>query len=214
MNNVIEAKKRNLGISIIEFIVAVGILTIITGAGTTAILGALISNKGAETHTKALGIANEGIEATRAIKNNSWGDLVNGVYEVEYQDPYWTLIPYTGNLIQNKFSRMISIEDTNIGDGIQWEIKKVEATVNWSQSEQRTGTVKIGTYFTDWRTARAAIPGGPAYGTCNDFCASLGYRDGSCWAFGFWCSLFGRTYIPYGSQFCSGTWSNVCCCRS
>jgi type II secretory pathway pseudopilin PulG len=205
--------RNNKGQSIIEFLVALGIMVIVAGGGTTIIIGSLRANKNLESHIEALGLANEGIEAAKSIKNQDWDNMINGTYGLDDSAGFWSFLP-SPNLIKEKYSREVIIEDAEIAGDSSWEVKKITSAVTWNQIPTRTERISNILYLSNWRTARAVVEGGPAYGTCNDYCASIGYEEGNCQAFPLICWIFGKDYIPYGSQFClGGTWRDTCCCE-
>ena len=205
--------KNMKGQSLVEFIVAVGILVIVAGGGTIAIIGSLAANQRSKARIQALGYVNEGMEAAKSIRNQDWENLAVGTYGLDDSAGYWSLTS-SPELIGDRYSRTITIEDAQIGEDSSGETKKITSSVTWSDTPSETKEVTSNIYLSNWRTARAAIPGGPAYGTCDDYCKSIGYSEGDCWAFPLFCWLYGRDYIPYGCQFClGGFWDDTCCCK-
>jgi len=131
------------GQSLIELLVAIGIFVITVSALAFFILDSYVSGRLAEEITKANFLAEEGIEATRSIRDNNWDDLISAdhglVISLEghwvFEDSYDTT---------DKFTRVISIEDIGI------DRKKITSRVTWQFTQARPQEVRLVTYLTNW----------------------------------------------------------------
>lgn len=200
--------KNSKGQSLIEFIIAIGILVIVGGSGAIAVLGSLTATRLAKERTQATGFALEGIEAVKSIRNQGWENMVNGTHGLTDSQGFWE---FSGNsdTLGAKYTRTIILEDTEVDGEVISEAKKVTSTVFWNYTPTRPNQVQYVTYLTDWKTVKAVAPGGSAYGTCNDYCASLGFTSGTCSPNPTQCTH----YLPYADQFCLGGPSeDTCCC--
>ncbi len=199
--------KKDKGQSIIEFIVAVGIMLIIAGSGALSVLGALSANKQAKDHIQAAAYAQEGLEAVRGIRNNSWDALVNGNYGLTTNQGYWEFLGSADTY--GKFRRVVTIGDAVIDEDPQMDTKLITSRVTWNPTPARQSQVEFTTYLTKWQTVRAYVPGSLTIGSCEDFCYSQGYNSGICRSHPGQCSV----NFPYSNQFCTqGPSQDTCCC--
>ncbi len=200
--------KHEDGISLVELIVSLGILVIISGSGATAIIGSLTATRLAKEHAQASAYAQEGIEAVKSIRNRGWEELVNGSYDVTDDQDFWELTEEQ-HTFQDKYARIIIIEDAEIEGEIDPEAKKITSRVTWNHGPVRISQVEYFTYLTNWQTVRAHVPGGPSVGTCNDYCLTLGRSSGFCAPVPGHCDY----YVAFADQFCTGGPSrDTCCC--
>jgi len=205
----LRTKQENKGQSLIEFVVAIGILVIIIASGTTALLSSLSINRFSKEEIQASGYAQEGLEAAKSIRNQDWDNLENGTYGIDDSSGSWRFTD-SPNTLLGKFMRNVTVEDAELGGEILSETKKVISTVSWNHIQSKISRVEYVTYLTDWQTTKAYVSGGPEYGTCNDYCVSVGYGSGSCEPVPGSCQY----NIPYANQFClGGPSADNCCCE-
>lgn len=172
----IKRSYNNKGFGIIEIIIALGIFVIIAISAATLILHAFNATRLGEEETQAMAFTQEGIEAVRSIKNQSWHNLnigntdCNGtsIKVIDKSAGYWawgTTPPNTQT--QEKFTRTITISnvcrdnDGNIVEpGTEYDpnIKKVTSEVTWSFTPARNNKVTQTTYIAHWEKGI-----GPAY---------------------------------------------------
>ncbi len=117
----------------------------------TAIVGALIvgqeSVRVSGERARALFFAEEGLEATRNIRDNNFTNLVDGTHGFVLAANQWTL---SGNSnTTDGFTRAVTISP------IDTKTKTVASTVSWQQTLQRTGTVTLTTRLTNWQALTA-----------------------------------------------------------
>ena len=200
--------QKNKGQSLIEFVIAIGVLVIITASGTTALLSSLSINRFAKEGTQASGYAQEGLEAAKSIRNQDWDNLENGPHGADDSSGSWKFMG-SSNIFLGKFTRVIVVEDAELEGEALSETKKITSTVSWNHIPSKTSRVKYITYLTDWQTTKAYVPGGIEQGTCNNYCLSVGYSSGSCKSVPSKCQY----NMPYANQFCLGGPSeDNCCC--
>lgn len=152
---------KTKGMTIVEALVAIGIITIIFGAlSGLSIFSLRITNLSRET-SQANQLAIEAMEAVRSFRDGTdWN--INGMaplaldpqeYYPEIIDGSWILTP--GNQNIDSFNRRILINEVrrdihgNIidsGGSLDLDSKKITALVSWKDQE-----VKIITYLTNWR---------------------------------------------------------------
>ncbi len=142
------------GQSLIELIVALGILVIIVSGITFLILNTYTLNREADERTRAVFIAEEGLEAVRSIRDNDWGDLPSdGDYCIALSGGNWIFDPNPPPCSQiDKFNRTITIQD------LSQNKKRVSSQVTWDFEEGKTRDVSLVSFFTNWQ---APVPSPP-----------------------------------------------------
>ena len=170
------------GQSLIELIIAIGIFVFVTSALVFLILDSYISGRLATEITKADFLAQEGLEAVRSIRDNSWSDLTSGYHGLAISGGHWVFQGNSEDISDqlNNGSRMIEIEN------IDQYRKKVISRINW-QFSQRMEEVSLVSYLTNWQIISQVEIRKPtrstdyAGKTTNDALA-YDYPDGSTWA--------------------------------
>ncbi len=97
---------------------------------------------GAARRAQAILLAEEGLEVSRNIRDSNFSDLTGGTHGVASSSNQWA---FSGSQdITSMFTRQVavSIIDANR--------KSATSTVTWQQTPSRTGTVSLGTRFTNW----------------------------------------------------------------
>ena len=135
------------GFSIIEVILAVSILGLIV----TMLFGALYYGEESTTlaglRNRAIFAAEEGIEAVRSIRDNSFSGLLDGNYGLSQSGSVWA---FDGTSETNgPFSRVITIETADANT------KSVTSNVTWKQTEGRDGSITILSRMTNWQALSA-----------------------------------------------------------
>ena len=153
MKTISNKVKKSFGI--IEVIVAVGIFLIISVGSIGTIIRTFSSNRLAEEYSQANLLAQEGIEAVRSVKKQSWGNLSPGLHGLNNSLGSWILTDTQPDII-GKFTRSINVStvsrlNNNIvetGGTIDPNTYKVDSTVTWNFTPSRTNTITQSTYLT------------------------------------------------------------------
>ncbi len=146
MNTKRLALSSSKGFSTIEALLASSILILIV----TAFMGAFIygsqSTALAGERARATFLAEEGLEASRAIRDSGFANLSNGTKGLAISGNQWT---FSGSLdtTDSFYTRQVTISTVN-GDSNR---KQVISTVTWQQNNQRTGSISLTTYLTNWK---------------------------------------------------------------
>jgi len=150
----IHEKHCQIGQSIVEAVVAVGIaIVLITGlvAATTSTLRVSQMSK---DRTQALQYAKEGLEVVRIVKDANWNDIPQTAATYCLSKGQQNLgvgasddCPFD---IDNMFSRTILISDEGISCTAATFCRKVTVTVSFREQDQ-TRSVILTTYITNWR---------------------------------------------------------------
>jgi prepilin-type N-terminal cleavage/methylation domain-containing protein len=202
--SVLTAKVRpttkSKGFSLIEVILASSVFALLV----TALVGAfLYGQEGtalAGTRARAVFLAEEGLEAVRNIRDAGFVNLVDGTYGLATTGNQWSLVG-SSDLI-DIFTRQIIVSTVDANR------KSVTANITWQQNLQRTGSVVLTSYLTNW--SRSSTPT-----TCDEYALQQGYSLGTCRQNIQQCTNNGETYLSEGDIFCTGGPSaNTCCALS
>jgi type II secretory pathway pseudopilin PulG len=135
--------KKRRGITLIEVIVATGILVIAVAASAYASLLALELSVRTADSARAAALNEEGIDAAVSIRDRSWNEMVDGNHGLAIDGtPRWT---FSGNSsVVDGFTRVVTVStyDTNT--------KKVTSTVSWNPKPNQSASLESTTLLTKW----------------------------------------------------------------
>ena len=127
--------------SLVEVIVSAALILLLATLFITAMVsgeeGAITSG----TRTRAGFLAEEGLEAARNIRDESFANLIDGSYGIGQSGGTWALVGASDT--QDIFTRTVSIQT------ISAISKSATSTVTWQQNGQRAGSVSVNTRLTD-----------------------------------------------------------------
>jgi Tfp pilus assembly protein PilV len=131
------------GFSLVEALLASALLSIVVTTFTLAIIYGQESTVVAGGISRATLLAQEGLEATRNIRDESFSNLFDGSYGLAVSNNQWV---FSGNSdTTDGFVRQISI--STVDDNR----KLITSTVTWQQTPQRAGNIVLTTYLNNWR---------------------------------------------------------------
>lgn len=151
------------GFSLIEIIIALGLFIIIVTGGILAFASTLNLNRAGLERTQAASLAQEGIEAVRSIRNQSFTKLTPGTHGIGISAGRWVFVG--GSDTVGKFSRQIIIAPvsrdaggTIVSTGGITDPDTILATarVKWNFTPGITNQVSASFYFTNWRKSTNA----------------------------------------------------------
>ncbi len=189
---------RQIGFSTIEVLLAASILVVIV----TALIGGVIYGREstllAGQRNRATFLAEEGLEAVRNIRDNSYASLTIGTHGLIISGNKWILSGTSDTT--DIFVRQIIIANAGTNR------LQVTSTVTWQQDLQRSGAVSLVTNLDNWIPVVAA--------DCTSFCQSVGnFTVGTCRGSPGACNNHHETYEAGGDIYCTGGPSaNTCCC--
>lgn len=169
-------KTFSKGFSPIEVLLA----STLFGVLVTAMIGALVygqaSTSNAGDRERAVLLADEGVQAVRAIRNLAYGGLANGTYGLAQTAGKWV---FSGSSdTTGIYTRQVVISE------IDSTRKSVVVTVTWPQGAT-TAQTAVATRFTDWVASfPATVTSGPIIMTYSKTTATPFYRtwDGTEWS--------------------------------
>lgn len=153
------------GQSVIEIIVAMGIMIIIAATAVAAVVSSFSTTRLSEEETQASFFAMEGIEAAQSIRNQDWDDITNGNHGLSNSGGTWV---FSGSSDDpdggSKFTRVVAVADAQRdGDGdlvasggtVDVDTKKITSTITWDFTSGRSNTVEMVAYLTNWQLGRS-----------------------------------------------------------
>ena len=140
--------KNKSGFSIVEVILTMSIFVLLVTVFVSAYLYGQESFALAGNWVRAVGIARQGMDAVKNMRDESFVNLVDGTYGLGIFGYQWVFSgteDWTGI-----FKRQVIIST------IDSKRKQVVVRVQWQQSSQRTKTVELTSILTNWRAEDAA----------------------------------------------------------
>lgn len=130
------------GFSLVEIILATTLFAmILVGLGGVLLYG-IDGTATAGKRSRAVLLAEEGLEGVRNIRDDDFANLSNGASGLKIVSNNWALQDVSDT--NDIFTRQIQVSE------IDPNRKLLTSTVNWDQNLQRTGSVSLFTYFTNW----------------------------------------------------------------
>lgn len=143
-----------------EVLIAIAIFVILAGGLLILLSETLISTSNSAERNRASFLVTQGLEASRAIKDEHWTDLLLGDHGIDRDGGgNWKLSgPF--DITDDTYSRVVNVAPvardsngniTESGGTIDPRTKKVTVTVNWNGGTIFLGrSVSRSIYFTDW----------------------------------------------------------------
>jgi len=144
------------GQTLVELLIAIGIFVVVVSSFAFFILNSYVSGRLAKEITIANFLAEEGIEATRSIRDNYWNDLTTGTHGLVISENTWIFqgAEEDFSTLLNNGIRKIIIEDLSLADP---DRKKVISKVAWQFRPDRTQEINLVSYLTNWQKITGAI---------------------------------------------------------
>lgn len=156
MPKVSSRHNRQAGFSVIEVVLAAATFALIV----TSLFGAYyygeVSLKTAGNRQRAVLYAEEGLEAVRNIRDNSFQNLVDGTYGLAINNGVWNLQGSTDT--NSIFTRTVTISSLDVNT------KQITSVVTWRNTLQRTGRVALLSHLTNWAGQQSWVT--PTLGSC------------------------------------------------
>lgn len=153
--------------------------------------------------TRAVFLAEEGLEATRNIRDSEFSNLTNGTKGLAISGNQW-VFSGSSDTTDSFYTRQITISTAGTNR------KQVACTVTWQQNPQRTGSITLTTYLNNLKATT------PAPATCDSYAILQGYTTGVCRENTVQCTNHSETYLSGGDSSCAtsfpGDPSHDTCC--
>lgn len=133
--------KTKKAFSLVEVVLAIGLFSALVLAMTGGFAFAIQSTQIYAIKNKAISIAEEGLEAVRSIRNESFANLVDGTYGLTQTGNKWVLAGSSDTV--GSYIRVIQIATADS------TTKSVLSTVGWASPA--VGSVSYLMYLTNWQ---------------------------------------------------------------
>jgi Tfp pilus assembly protein PilV len=133
---------KKSGFSLVEVVLASSILFLMVSGLVGILIYSRESTAIAGSRTRAVYLAEEGLEAARDLRNADFNNLTDGIYGLDKSGGQWALAGAPD--ISGIYTRKITIA------AISSTTKSVESQVSWLENQQRSGAVDLTAYFTNW----------------------------------------------------------------
>lgn len=145
-----KQQRFSSGQSLVEVLLAVAIFALLMGAVIASFNDIFVSEYLTGHRTEALRMAEEGLEASRAIRDRDFQELVAGSYGVVLSGNQWAF--FGANDTRGIFTRTVEISEPDA------ETRYVTSTVSWSDGGVAR-SVSLRSTITDWQAGGGG--GGP-----------------------------------------------------
>jgi Tfp pilus assembly protein PilV len=153
-------KQNNAGQSLLEVIIAMAIFSLIAAAMVTLATGGFVAlNQGGE-QTEAEALAQEALEAVRAIRDNAWNEIIYTTSSVSISGSEWVFDGEGLTDTVGQYTRTIQFDDVcrdesdSLTDcpGSYTDVhsKKVTVYVSWEVRGGITNEIEQITYVSNW----------------------------------------------------------------
>ncbi len=146
-----RARRGEQGQTLLEIVVAVGVIALVLTALVTAVTASLRFSQAGRYRSQAVKYAQEGIELTRKLRDTQpWTEFAvySGAGTADWclsESGTWTASDGSGCAITptSNFWRTITLT-------LNGSVMEVTSTVSWGERTQ-SSTVTLRTYLSDWR---------------------------------------------------------------
>lgn len=140
--NRVSSLTNQKGISLIEVILSVALLGVFASVFIFGLITAQENIRITGMRTRALFLAQEGLEAARSLRDTNYANLSNGTYGLVQSGGHWV---FSGSQdITEGFTRDITISS------VDTDTKNITSHITWQQNLQRNGTLTLTTRLTNW----------------------------------------------------------------
>lgn len=149
------------GQSLLELLVAMGVFVLIVSSTMFLTLDAQLGNQEGGQRSRAVGLAQEGVEAVKSLASRGWKYVENGTHGLSAATGVWEFGGTSDDV--GIFSRTVSVADVfrdalgNIvttGGTLDPDTKLVTTRVDWENRPNRPEEVLVDSYMTNWRSRR------------------------------------------------------------
>ncbi len=132
------------GFLLVEIILTSALFLLFVSAFAGVFYYGIQSSSFAGDRSRAVMVAEEGLEAVRSIKNTNFSNLVDGTYGLTFSGNTWSFLGTQD--VSGAFTRQVTITSAGVNR------KNVVVTVTWQQTPDRAGSVSIPARFSNWKT--------------------------------------------------------------
>lgn len=139
--------KARPGFSLVEVILSSAVFVLLV----TGLLGAYLYGQEATVlsgnHNRAMMLAEEGLEASRNIRDASFANMTNGTFGLTTTSNQWNLSGSSDTT--GIYNRTVTVTTPSSNR------RRITSRVVWQQNAQRSGEVTVVTHLTNWQRSVA-----------------------------------------------------------
>lgn len=152
------ASSHNSGLALIELLLALSIFSLFAFAFVGASLYGQESSAAVGDRARATLLADEGMQAVRAVRNRDFNALSAGTYDVSISGGAWQL--QSGSDTIDGFTREIDLES------VTSDVYRATVSVTWQSAQRSEQTVVLEGFVTNWQEEQGGgSPGGGGGGS-------------------------------------------------
>jgi hypothetical protein len=137
--------RNTQGFSLLEAVLATALIGLFLAASAVGFAYGVRATKDAGRKQQAVYLAEEGLAASQNIRDGAFANLVDGTWGLTTTANQWNFSG--GSDVVDIFTRSITITDAGASQ------KQVTSAVTWTDTAQRSQSIALETYLTDWRSA-------------------------------------------------------------
>lgn len=143
MKKELFSKIKKEGFSLVEVLLSISLFIFLSLGLISGLTFAVQSNYIIGNKSKALYLLDEGMEAVRAIRDEDFNKLEDGIYGLDSSGTSWELVSSVDAI--DGFSRLILIST------VDESTKRIDITVSWDAGFSLINEVSASKYLTNWR---------------------------------------------------------------
>jgi len=128
---------------LVEVIVVLAILAIVGSTILLFVTSQLSDTSQSKKFSQALLVAEEGMEATRMIRDADWDSFALGTHGLAYEDGSWNFASTSDTA--NGFTRSVTVSQLFANE------RQVDVDVSWRPNGERTLTYALSSILSNWR---------------------------------------------------------------
>ncbi len=138
-----EQSHTNRGFSLVELLISMSIFLIFVSAVYSVSIGTIVQGETSVNRERAIHLSEEGIEASRNIRDANFANLVDGTYGLQINNGVWSYVGSDDST--GIFTREVKISTVNENE------KQIEVIVDWSDRVSDSNSVSLVSSLTNWR---------------------------------------------------------------
>ena len=137
-------KNFNKGFSLVEILVAISVFLVFVLAVANVTTSVSTQIRSSTNKERATILAEEGLEATRNIRDADFSNLADGTYGLSVSGNQWN---FSGSSdVTGIFTRTLTISTISPNQ------KQADVTISWADQTSPTNSLNMSTYFTKWQS--------------------------------------------------------------
>jgi len=133
---------KQKGFTIMEVVIAMGLFTMVASSIVIMVLGSHTATLRAEKSIEAVAIAQEGLEATKNLRDRSWANITTGAHGIDEVAGAWTFSGTSDS--KDGYTRVVTISKSG-------DTASVDVDVDWEITSGVQNSITLSTKITNWR---------------------------------------------------------------